>query len=146
MSDLSIELATDPLTRGYSGMTDAAVVDSLYTKNRPGPVPAKDVRRYLLLAGKWPMIVDTAAQDGTATTRVACINIIDSLANFDDFDLEDSGVLAVVTAGLDALVTATLIDEAHKTAILAMGNNRQSRAQELNLGRVLPGHVAAARA
>ena len=133
MAALSDELANDPLTRGYAGMTDAAAAASLNVINRPAPVPAKDVRRYLLLVGKWPMIIDTAKNGATASARATCVNIIDSLANFDDFNLEDSAVLTVVTAGLSALVTASLIDEAHKTLILAMGDDMQSRAQEIKV-------------
>lgn len=146
MTILSDEIANDPLTLGYASMTDAEVAASLNGITRPAPVPAKDVRRYLLLQGKWPMIVDTAANGSTAETRATCINIIDSLQNFEDFDLQDASVLTVVTAGLAALETASLITTAEKTAILAMGANRQSRARELGM-KIDPnvGDVIAAR-
>jgi hypothetical protein len=55
-------------------------------------------------------------------------------------------VLAAVTAGLDALVTAGLIETANKTVILAMENNRQSRAQEIGAGRLYWHDVQKARA
>jgi hypothetical protein len=143
---LSDELANDPLGRLYSGMTDAEAAISLNFTDRPGPVPAKDVRRYLLLAGKWPGVVDAASTSATEAVRLAAVNIIDTLANFEDFDLQDATVLAAVTAGLDALVTAGLIETANKTVILAMENNRQSRAQEIGAGRLYWHHVQKARA
>tara|TARA_R110000822_G_scaffold30982_1_gene89895 strand:+ start:46 stop:486 length:441 start_codon:yes stop_codon:yes gene_type:complete len=146
MSALSDELANDPLGRLYSGMTDAEAAISLNFTDRPGPVPAKDVRRYLLLAGKWPGIVDAASTSTTEAVRLAAVNIIDTLANFEDFDLQDATVLAAVTAGLDGLIAVSLMDAAEKTVILAMENNRQSRAQEIGAGRLYWHDVQKARA
>tara|TARA_R110000823_G_scaffold236419_1_gene362141 strand:+ start:1417 stop:1857 length:441 start_codon:yes stop_codon:yes gene_type:complete len=146
MSALSDELANDPLGRLYSGMTDAEAAISLNFTDRPGPVPAKDVRRYLLLAGKWPGIVDAASTSTTEAVRLAVVNIIDTLANFEDFDLQDATVLAAVTAGLDGLIAVSLMDAAEKTVILAMENNRQSRAQEIGAGRLYWHDVQKARA
>lgn len=146
MPALSDELSNDPLSRGYSGMTDAEAAASLHMVNRPGAVPAKDVRRYLLLAGKWPGLVDAAANDSTGSVRQIAVNIVDTLANFEDFDLQDSTVLAAVTAGLDGAIAAGLMETANKTAILAMENNRQSRAAELGIPQTNLGDVIAARA
>jgi hypothetical protein len=143
---LSDELANDPLGRLYPGMTDAEAAISLNFTDRPGPVPAKDVRRYLLLAGKWPGIVDAASTSATEAVRLAAVNIIDTLANFEDFDLQDATVLAAVTAGLDGLIAVSLMDAAEKTVILAMENNRQSRAQEIGAGRLYWHDVQKARA
>jgi hypothetical protein len=143
---LSDELANDPLGRLYSGMTDADAANSLNYSDRPGPVPAKDVRRYLLLAGKWPGIVDAASTSTTEAVRLAAVNIIDTLANFEDFDLQDATVLAAVTAGLDGLIAVSLMVAAEKTVILAMENNRQSRAQEIGAGSLYWHHVQKARA
>jgi len=146
MSVLATELASDPLVRGYSGMSDSAVTASLNVVDRPAAVPAKDVRRYLLLAGKWPGIVDAANHDASASVRKAAVNIVDTLANFEDFDLQDATVLAAVTAGLDGVIAEGLIEAAQKIVILAMENNRQSRAEELGLSPVKQGQVEVARA
>lgn len=46
---LTTEVGNDPLARGYAGMTDQQVADSLNTANRtvPKPVLVKDVLEYL---------------------------------------------------------------------------------------------------
>lgn len=143
MSTLAAELSTDPLDRGYSGMTDAEVAASLNAVNRPGPIPAKTVIKLLVAEGVWAKLVKS--------TEDADIELVQALSVFDDFDLQD--VTPVNLSGhtarqvVDARLTAsTHVSDAQKTAILALENSRQSRAQELGLGRVLPGEVAMARA
>ena len=55
-------------------------------------------------------------------------------------------VAAAVTARLDELIVDGFIDEPDKAYILSLGNNKQSRAQEIGLGDIGEGHVRNARA
>lgn len=141
---LKTEIDTDPLARGYSGMSDAEVAASLNTVDRPGDVPAKDVKRYLMMVGKWAKISDHTVNASDEADRQACIALIDALKEFDDFDLQDAAVKSVVEENLDALIPG-YISADDKATILALENNRQSRAQELGLGRVTEYDVARVR-
>lgn len=135
MTTLAEELAGDPLARGYAAMSPAETAASLNAKDRPGPVPAIDVVRYLILQGKWAAL--------KISTSEAAVNVIETLTRFDSIDLE--AYRAQVEAALDAVVLAGLIDAAHKTAILAMADTRRSRASELGLGHVREADVLIAR-
>lgn len=134
MSDLADELATDPLSRGYSGMTDAAASASLNAVDRPGRVQALEVKRYLQITGEWAAIAEDANTHPTRGTKLSCRAIVDALADFETFDLQDAQIRGVITAALEALQVTGHIDAAHVGAILAMENNRQTRAQELRGG------------
>jgi hypothetical protein len=148
MSDLADELATDPLSRGYSGMTDAAASASLNAVDRPGRVKALEVKRYLQLTGEWAAIAEDANTHPTRGTKLSCRAIVDALADFETFDLQDAQIRGVITAALEALqVTGGTghLDDAQTAEILALENNRQTRAQELGLGVVHVGDVEYAR-
>ncbi len=145
MSTLSDEITNDPLSRGYSGMTDAQVADSLNAVDRPAPVPVEDVRRYLHLVDAWGDIAD-ASRDTTllASKRKAARKMVDALQDFESFDLQNYGTQ--IGARLGELVTEGMLTTDQRTVIIAMEASRQSRAQELGIGRVRIGHVEEARA
>jgi len=145
MMILASEISGDPLDRGYATMTAAEIADSLNAVNRPGLVPAEDVRRYLMLAGKWAFIADDAVNHATAETRRACLTLTSALESFEAFDLQDATILAVVSGGLDGLVSTGHLVVDDKAAILGLENNRQSRGQEIGAGRVTIGAVERAR-
>jgi len=145
---LKTEITTDPLGRGYATMTNVEVAASLNAVDRPGPVPAKDVVKALQIAGKWAEIERVANGLGTAApdaTIKAALTITSAVRTFEDFDLSDATVAATVNAALDALVAVTLISSADKAIVLALQNNRQSRAQELGLWAVTAADVKSAR-
>lgn len=133
--DLTTELATDLLERGYSQMDAIAVAASLNAQDRPGPVPAIDVKRYLILQGKWVPIKLSALP--------SAVNMVETLEVFATIDLGAYG--AAIEAAIDAVVSDALLDANDKAAILALADNRRSRAGELGLGVVLPGHIEEAR-
>lgn len=143
---LAIELADDPLGRGYALMTDAEVVASLAAVDRRGVITMDAVVEYLLLQGRWPSIVDAAHHGTAATARQVAWGIILTAQRYTTINAADPTRYAAIDAQLGALVAAGFIAEADKIALLAMGENKQSRAEELGIGRVLPGDVAAARA
>lgn len=136
------EVVNDELGRNYSVMSPSELMNSLNDVNRPVAVKAKDVRRYLLLVGRWPGIADAATHQATASIRQSALNVVDTLANFDDFDLQDPAVLAAVSAGLDSLISFNLMNETDKAAILSLGDNKQSRGEEIGFGIVRLSDVA----
>lgn len=146
MSVLSDEIANDPLGRGYAGMTNQEAADSLNAVDRPAPVPAKTVRKYLDLVGRWGGIARQRWDGPTAAARDAAFALHEALADYTDFDLQDPLALAAITAQLDACIAAGLIDTEHKTAILALEDNQRSRAAELGIGRVTEADVQDSRA
>ena len=46
---IKTEIDTDPLTRGYSAMTDLQVADDMNLQNRPDTVSIEDIVKFLLL-------------------------------------------------------------------------------------------------
>ena len=48
IADLAVELSTDPLGRGYSGMTDQQAADDLNTLYRDAPAPPGALFNYLI--------------------------------------------------------------------------------------------------
>ena len=57
---LKAEIDTDPLTRGYAGMTDVQVSDDINTVYRPAPMIIEELLKFLLLD-------NTHQTDGTDT-------------------------------------------------------------------------------
>ncbi len=142
---LKAEITSDPLARGYSGMTDAQVAASLNTVDREvdQPVNLRDLIVYLLKNGKWLGIKSEAASNALGVQKEceAFMVIMDN-PNFDDLDLTDAGVQAM----LGSIKTVGLLDAADQAAILAMGKKAVSRAEELGLPIIREGHVQSVRA
>jgi len=161
---LATELSTDPLTRGYAGMTDAQKVTSLNAVDRDGPHDPTALLQYLtlerfrtgtlygrlqLVAGARPVRAGAGwgiaplpigAADADITVTQDQIAAAQALLRYVDTD-----TTAAVTL-LDSRITSILDDlgpsgaggcEAigggDKTAIQALSQNQQSRAQELGL-------------
>ncbi len=141
MSALSDEITLDPLARGYAGMTDSAAADSLNERNRPGPIESLLARRYLLLVGKWAPIADDASNHLVADNRRACRVLVDTLDAFETIDMADALVAGAVNAALDALVTLGYLTAGDKAALLALGDNLRTRAEEIGAGSVTAGAV-----
>jgi hypothetical protein len=71
LSTLAAEITNDPLSRGYSGMTDAAAADSINTSNRPTykAVYTADIRRYVLINLIMPALKDARTNGSTADIK-----------------------------------------------------------------------------
>ena len=143
---LAAELTNDPLVIGYAGMLDQQVLDSLSAMVRPGVFETSDAREYLLLQGRWPAIEDAVLHHADAPVRQAAWSIKIVLDRYDTINMADPMRVAAISGTLDALVAAGLIVAADKTALLALGNDKQSRTAELGLGRLTVGDIMAARA
>jgi hypothetical protein len=146
---LANELATDALGVGYASMSDAEAADALNTPNRAGKkaVPASDVRMFVLLNGLWPAIQAVAAGSSDALHKGTAITILQTLGagSFDSIRMNRPEIAAGVAQMLTTMVEAGAITEAHRDAMVAMGDATISRAEELGLGAVHHLNVAEAR-
>ena len=125
MADLRAELQKAQ----YQGLTDQQCADLLNTRNQDGPVPCADVVRYLMGAGKW--------------TGVKSSDFADALRILPAVEVSDQAWFA---AQINALVTASALSSADRTALFAMPKNRRTLGESLGFGFVKPGHVHDARA
>ena len=160
---LATELSTDPLVRGYSGMSDAAAAVSLNGIDREGAASADAIRSYCLLEkkggmsllGRISVIAESAVAsdpfgDGISVTLEhitnarAMLHIMENASNF-SLNLNDSR-FDVIVNDMAAGTGCKAIQPADKTAIQALSQNLQSRATELGIGFVRPGDVQQARA
>lgn len=128
---LATELTTDPLGRGYAGMSDAQAAASLNTANRDGPdrdvIPSYELINATVPA-EWAALSAAEKQRYQTITGAGMVDISNTNVR--------SSLAAMFTAG-----TTT------RTNMLALRAGPQiSRATELGLGVVGDGHVASARA
>ncbi len=144
---LKAELTADPASIGYVGQSDAAVVSLMTSNTRAMPIQSVDVRRYLLVSDRWPEIVRVARfGDANADKTRAAIRITEALDGLSEFDMTVPAYVAAITGGLDALVSASLISADDKAAVLALGDGKRSRCDEMAWPAVSAADVAAARA
>lgn len=124
---LTAELIDDPLARGYAAMSDAAAAADLNTVYRTRDKTSMTGSEILnaINAGEW-----TALTDGQ---RQIVWNIL-HLDTLNPFGVEATLLVAVFGGG-----SATI------TALAAARKENISRAAELGLGFVSPGHVENAR-
>lgn len=126
---LTNELTNDPLARGYAGMTDQEVVDSLLTKNRPTErtvVPSYEIFDAIVPA-EWAALTSQEKQRVQTILAMGSINIKGSNTR---------------QSFLDAFAPGTTTRT--NLAALQVGPNI-SRAEELGISDVGDGHVASAR-
>ena len=143
------EIMNDPLSKNYEAMADSEVADFINTADRPGkkPVPATDVRLYILLNGLFPGIQNLAANGQDPTQRGTAITILQTIApnSFDTIRMNLPNVRGAVSQMLQTMVEAGVMTAQHRTDMLALGDTMISRAQELGLSTVHHLDVAEAR-
>jgi hypothetical protein len=134
------EITNDPLSRGYEVLSDSEVADSLNTPDRPGkkPVPATDVRLYVLLNGLFPGIQNLAANGQNPSQKGTAITILQTIApnSFDTIRMNLPNVNAAVGQMLQTMVDAGVMTPQNRTDMLSLGDTLISRAQELGLPTV----------
>jgi hypothetical protein len=121
------EIINDPLGRGYSGMTDDQIVASLNTVDRPrqrDSVPTPEIFEAIV----------ASEYDSLSAAAKARVNILLGLPHVDPNGDNTVATLMAFPAG-----------SATRAALMALREQNISRAQELGLGRIKPGYVAAAR-
>jgi len=172
---LKAEIDSDPLGRGYAGMTDRQVADDLNTFYREGTPDPGAMFQYL---------AENKAKDGVAATATTILGRMQRLSRATGADIgtkffqddgnagqsadltmeaADSGRALFLIAEQDRLQgfvgntnrlnnmlndvrLAGCLKAADRDAILAMSQNKQSRAGELGIGRATEGAVQRARA
>ena len=123
MSILKTEIDTDPLGRGYSGMTNLEIANDLNvvycTKNKTSMTGSEILNNIVI--SEWTPLTD--AQKRTVWDVV-------HLSDINPFGVEAQLLIAVFGAGSD---TIAALAEARKYDV--------SRAQELGIQYVYEGHV-----
>lgn len=127
-SKLKAEITNDPLTRGYSGMTDQQVVDSLNTSDRNYNKPSIGVDEIY---------------DALDLTEFAALSA-DNKARVDRI-LSMGGSVKVQGNVKTELASIFGSETATRTALLAAIKTTQTRASELGVGNVNAGDVNVAR-
>ena len=141
---LKAELATDPLGRGYSSMTDEEVSADIHTEYRSEltPIPMSKVVRWCARHDALATLETAAASDIPALRSVArAALVMISSPHIAEFNVHDSELAAM----FDALVSSGVFTADERADLVALGTKNTSRAAELGLGRVKVGYVGKAR-
>lgn len=166
-SVLSTEVTTDPLSRGYSGMTDQAVADSLNeAADRPDRNSLGAMLSYLLTikhrTNSGTDIVFTPVIGRLSHAAESAVGS-DPFGSGNSLSLEQKHACAAVMmlftsphlSAIDFSDTslpfgyvnaAGVWNAAHRDALTALSQNQQTRARELGLGQVTAGDVNYVRA
>lgn len=136
---LYAELANDPEGIGYAGKSDAERAALLNAPTRDGwrDVTVGEIAGYALLNLAWPGI-EAAAESQDAQVRAVARSALALMTNpaIQTVELSKADKRAAFTALLDVLVAAGAITAGHKAGVLALGQIKISRAQELGFGHV----------
>jgi ribosomal protein L18 len=127
--------------------TAQQIADWCNARVMAAPVPAQDVAQYLVAAGllaRIEMYASAPNAIGTAmeAKALAAKDMMGAITLLQSFDLSVPAYLARITAALDTLIEHGLMSPTHKAQILALGDNRRSRAEAAGLGEVWGLHVA----
>ena len=148
---LATELSTDPLVRGYAGMTDVEAAADLNTtyRTRYRELTTRDMLRWGFAREGLAKLRDAADKAG-AYTAITDINRAKAIASYSIMTAGIEGSLDVgdpeIDAMLDLLVATGIFVAQDKTDLLARATESISRTQELGLPMVLHGDVTVARA
>ena len=130
------ELANDPLGLGYAALVevanDQALAAMLNEKNRPGRRVNKrwEIKKFLIGTGTYAKLY-FLREDVNQNPTVRGL-AISALAWIDDTGIVDVDVdLAETQTLINGLHAATIIDDAVKTAFLALADTDISRVEEL---------------
>lgn len=140
------EISNDPLGRGYASMSNEDVSSSLNsTKDRPGVVDMSDIKAYVLLQKIWGKCQYQAHHGTDRSAQELCFNFIGLIDSLEAVNFANSAAMAGISFQLTEMVVAGLVTAEQRTELLALGDNLQTRGQELNLGRVVAGDIDALR-
>lgn len=136
LTALRNELLTDPLGRGYAGMTDDQVAASLDTVNISviDSIPIANVEAYLLSDGTLIRLEDYITANptpGPLNTAVAALLRVISSQRLTVFQIETQAAYAGFNQQLQALVQANLLTAQQATDLLNMAVTMVSRAQQI---------------
>lgn len=172
MTTLIEELASDALGRGYSTMTDEQRLVSLHVVDRPGPGDPLALFNYFtntrfrtntgadldlsVLYGRLALCAGAAVGANvlgatpvvslSLSRKASCIAfkaILDAQTTGAEIDFSDTG--NTFNDLLGDMISVHAISNGNRTAIRALSENKQNRAQELGFPNILLGDVVAAR-
>ena len=138
------EITNDPLGRGYAGMSDQAVADSLNTKDRTKliPISSNELLAWSVYDGRLARIkagIDGGVDDVDKSLCEVCYILIKR--DNTDLDLNEQSRVDM----LDALVSYGRLTDAERTDLYTRATLDITRAQELGIRRVRVGDVSQAR-
>jgi hypothetical protein len=128
IAKLKAELTDDPLARGYSGMTDQQVLDSLNEENRT-------VNRTSMTGSEVLNAVDQSEWNSRTDVQQQTVWNIVHLGDVNPF-------------GIEAILITSAFSGAGGVTIAALASDRVntvSRATELGIGNISGGNIAHAR-
>ena len=170
---LKAELDTDPLTRGYSGMTDQQVRDDLHTLYRDAPHNPAALLDYMMktefrnstIYGRVGLIADlqpdpTTGDFGNAPTGASAaavaidVRMVSAAKALIRLTSDTGGAISTPLTNTELTNILTEMDTsnaevmsiAQRDAIIGLSQNQQSRATELGFGFIHIGDVQNARA
>jgi len=127
---LKTELASDPLARGYSGMSDEAVAVSLNTEDR---------------AFQLTSVPGSAIFNAIVPSEFSALLATTQLLVRDVFSLGDSVDVSAGTNTRQVLLNAFGVGTTTRANLVALVSKLRSRGVEIGFGRVEVGHVQEAR-
>lgn len=139
---LKEEIINDPLSRGYSGMTDNEVFISLTTKDRPVRVlvPLWQIKKHAIENGYWFTLKSTAVEHPGYIAAASAVEYI-SDGRFENIDMD----LTSTQTMLGGLVATSLLSQDFADELDALADSLQSRANELGLTDLSNGHITMVR-
>lgn len=138
---LKDEITNDPLGRGYTGMSNVAVVVDLNTVYRPklGSLTMSQVREWAGVNARGFNIMSGISNTALSDQQRNVCYIADKFIGTDAGELDPANNLHV--GMIQELVAAGIITSADKNALVTKATINISRATELGLDRVRVGHV-----
>jgi len=141
---LKSEIDGDPLSRGYSGMDDAAVAVDINTayRTKKEPISSAELLAWSASDARLQNIKNAAengATDDLKSLAQAAYLIVTRDGTTLDLNLADR------VAMLDSLVAAGVLTADDRSSLDELATVSISRADELAIGKVRPGDVIQAR-
>lgn len=143
IAKLTTLIDSDPANATH---TPQQIADWCNARAMPAPVPSSAVAQYMVAAGLMAEIVlvsrESVAADGLNRLKVkAALDMTTAIESLPSFDLSNQAYLARITAALDELITHGFMQDAHKAQILALGDNKRTRAEAAGLEAVTLLHL-----
>ena len=143
LAKLTTLIDSDPAN---AARTPQQIADWCNERVMPAPVPSSAVAQYLVAAGLMAKIELYAAAVNVIGTEaevkaLVAKDMVGAITLLPSFDLAVPAYLTRITAALDALITHGFMLAAHKAQILALGDNKRTRAEAVGLGEIWGLHV-----
>lgn len=125
---LLVKIQTDHVNDAPDQIVSALNAKTIASKH---PISTRDIKKYLILNSLWLAI--------KGSTNPVAIVTIDAMNLFDEFNVQETNVNAMLSQMMDGLIAANLtpaFTTTHKSQILSMGDVMVSWADQNWLGDV----------